>query len=516
MVTGAIIKKNEYHDSVFLMRVAKRVSEQRGITQAAALMGTEKNKIVLVEIGINEAEVLSATPNDLILAVKGENREAVDFVLKMVDQWLIPEEGNAGQTSYRRLDEALPHLPKANLAIISLPGEYAGKEAQRALEKGLNVFLFSNNVPLETELSLKQYARAHGLIVMGPDCGTAIVNGAGIGFANVIRQGSIGVVGASGTGMQEFTSLVHKAGSGISHAIGTGSNDLSDIIGGISIISAFEALESDNRTQVIAIISKPPGLKTLSRLIEWFEKSRKPVVACFLGLKEKISVSNPGFSQVSTLDEAAISAVRIATGQSPKAISIDSDEFDLLIAAEKAGMKPEQTYLRGLFAGGTFCYQTQQIFRDAGVKFHSNAPLKGIAPLPDPVASIGHSLVDMGADSFTDGRPHPMIDSTLRRERILTEAGDPKIAVLLLDFILGFNSAPDPVGDLVRAISEAKGIVLQRGGYLSVVASVCGTEKDPQNLEEQIRLLKETGAIVLPSSAQAALFAQKLVRSLSN
>ena len=514
MVTGLVVRKNEYHDSVFLMRVANRLSEQKGVLQAAALMGTEKNKGLLAEIGIRGGEIAAATVNDLVLAVKAENQRTLDGVLQNVDQWLHLGPGDAGPSVIRTLDEAQARQPHSNLAVISVPGEYAAREARRALERGLNVFLFSDNVPVESEQTIKTYAREQGLLVMGPDCGTAIIGGVGIGFANVVRRGPIGVIGASGTGIQEFTTLVHHAGSGISHAIGTGSRDLADSVGGISVLSALQALESDARTKVIAILSKPPGQRTLVHLLPRIRQCPKPVVTCFLGLKKGFSPENISHRAARTLDEAAALAVELATGQPPPNIDLDSPEFHALIQKERAGLKAEQKYIRGIFAGGTFCYQAQQVFQEAGIRVHSNAPLEGNWPLPDPQQSGEHTLIDMGADEFTTGRPHPMIDSRLRRERILAEAQDPQVAILLLDFVLGFNASPDPAGELAPAIAEAKAEAEKRGRGLTVIASVCGTEGDPQGFQRQVQVLEAAGVGVFPSSARAAQWSALLVKSL--
>ncbi|MDH4265229.1 MAG: acyl-CoA synthetase FdrA [Deltaproteobacteria bacterium] len=514
MVTGWVIRKNEYHDSVFLMRVAKRLSDREGILQAAILMGTEKNKGLLVEIGVSGAEISNATPNDLILAVKAESEQALTNVLATIDQWLSPDAGRAGKFNIRTLDEAMVRQPHSNLAVISVPGAYAAREAQKALECGLNVFLFSDNVPVENERSLKEFARKHGLIVMGPDCGTAIIGGVGVGFANVVRRGPIGVIGTSGTGIQEFTTLVHRAGSGISHAIGTGSRDLSDEIGGISMLSALDALDVDMPTKAIAIISKPPDPTALAYLVPRILQCHKPVVVCFLGLKKEPPHANIRYQTAHTLDEAAALAVQIATGNPPSRFRTDDSQFQALISKERAVMKPGQKYLRGIFAGGTFCYQAQQVLQEAGLVVYSNAPLQGTFKLPDPLQSKDHTLVDMGADEFTAGRPHPMIDARLRRERLLAEGQDPQVAILLLDFILGFNSSSDPAGELVASITEAKAKAKERRGFLSVVASVCGTEEDPQNFAGQVRKLQEAGAVVFPSSAQAAHFCTVLLRSL--
>ncbi len=510
MATGYTIRSNLYFDSVFLMRVAKRLSEELGIEQAAALMGTEKNKRLLAGMGFEDAEILSAGPNDLIIALKGKTLSSVNAILENVDVWLLRKPSGLTKPVSRTLDEALTHQPSANLVVISVPGEYAASEAQRALERGLNAFVFSSNVPIEDELSLKRYARERGLIVMGPDCGTAIIAGVGVGFSNVVRRGPIGVIGATGTGLQEYTSLVHQGGSGISHAIGIGSRDLSDAIGGISALSALEALEADPQTKLIALLSKPPGAKTLNLLLERLNRCSKPIVACFLGIRKYPSEMEIRLARTRTLDEAAALATQMATGKPAVHIGVGSRELEAIVAREQAGMASEQKYIRGIFAGGTFCYQAQQVMRDAGLVVHSNAPLDGMHGLVNPLRSVEHALIDMGADEFTQGRPHPMIDATLRRDRILAEAQDPQVAVLLLDFILGYNASPDPVGDLLETIAKAKLSASQRGGFLSVAASVCGTEDDPQNLQEQTRALEEAGVVVLPSSAQAALFSQML------
>ncbi len=512
MVTGCVIRKNEYHDSVFLMRVAKRISEQKGVLQAAALMGTEKNKVLLAEIGIGGKEVEAAAPGDLMIAVQAEDAETLSAMLGNAERWLRPSLDRPGAIPVRTLEEALGRQPHSNLAVISIPGPYAAREARRALERGLNVFLFSDHVPVQDELALKEYAREKGLMVMGPDCGTAIIGGKGIGFANAVRRGPIGVIGASGTGIQEFTTLVHHAGSGISHALGTGSRDLSDEIGGISVQSALLALESDPQTKVIALISKPPGRKTLARILPRLQSCSKPFVACFLGSGKRIQTEKAPYPMARTLDEAAAAALRLATGREKSTFPPEPPDFQVLLRRERNATRPPRKFLRGIFAGGTFCYQAQQILRDAGVTAYSNAPLEGNRRLPDSGRSLEHTLVDMGADEFTSGRPHPMIDSSLRRERILQEAGDPEVSVILLDFILGFNASPDPAGDLASAIARAKAGAKEKGGFLSVVASVCGTEGDCQDFVRQVKKLEEAGAVVFPSSARATQFCLELIR----
>ncbi len=399
--------------------------------------------------------------------------------------------------------------------VISVPGAYAAREARKALEQGKHVFIFSDNVPVEQEVELKQLARERGRLVMGPDCGTSLIGGVGIGFANRVRRGPIGVVGASGTGIQEFTSLVHQAGSGISHAIGTGSHDLSDAVGGITTLMGIDALEADPATRVIAIVSKPAGNNTLEGLIERIQSCKKPVIGCFLGLRDRLQGVGENFHQAMTIDEAVQMALQYGQGAHKLVEGRKQFTMQEAIQQEVANWRPGQRYLRGLFAGGTFCYQTQQVLRDAGLAAYSNAPLDKRYKLENPEVSLEHSVIDLGDDHFTQGKPHPMIDATERRKRILAEAADPEVAILLLDFILGYVSSPDPVGDLIEAIREAKAIAALRGGSLTVVASICGTDQDPQGLDRQKKLLEQAGVLVFSSNFQAARFCADLLLTAS-
>ncbi len=513
MAAGFRIRKNQYFDSVFLMQVAQRLSGEPGIEQAIALMGTEKNRCLLADLGFGSPEIMSAEANDLVVALIGASPADVQPVLDNLDNWLLRKPAQVSKTVVRTLDEARSRQPHTNLVVISVPGSYAAGETRKALERGLNVFLFSDNVSVDDELTLKKYAQERGLIVMGPDCGTAIVAGIGLGFANVVRRGPIGVIGAAGTGLQEFTSLVHQNGSGISHAIGTGGRDLSDAIGGITTFRALEALEADPKTAVIVLLSKPPGQMTLNRLVERLNQCTKPVVACFLGIRRYPSERDIRFTAARTLDEAVAIAVQATSGKTWADPGMDSERHQALIAKERARMQPGQKYIRGIFAGGTFCYQAQQIMRDGGLVVHSNAPLDGMLMLSDPSRSAEHTLIDLGADEFTQGRPHPMIDASLRRARILEEAQDPQVAVLLLDFVLGYNASLDPVGDLLESILTARHMVSERGGYLSVVASVCGTDGDVQDIRAQSAALDQAGIVVVPSSAQAALLSREIALS---
>lgn len=510
MASGYVVRKNEYYDSVFLMRIAQILNDEPGVQQSLVLMATQANKTILAEAGISGSSIDTATPNDLVVAVISLENAIVEMMLASLDARLQNISRPDKPSSFRSFDEAAIFNTGINLAVISVPGNYAAREAKKALEHGKHVFLFSNNVSLEEEVELKQLAEKKGLLVMGPDCGTSIINGAGIGFANIVRRGPIGVVGAAGTGLQEFTSLVHQAGSGISHAIGTGSRDLSDSIGGITTLMSFEALEADLATKVIAIVSKPAQPETLQAILNRIQTSTKPVIGCFLGLDKPLDFDGKDFSQASNIDDAVQLALDQVGIKHEMPSSLESGADDL-IAQETSRWSPEQRYIRGVFAGGTFCYQSQQVLRDSGIPTYSNSPLDKRYHLESPETSLEHTLIDMGDDFFTRGKPHPMIDATERRKRILAEADDNEVAVLLLDFILGFVSSPDPVGDLIDAIHLAKETFEQRGSHLTVVASVCGTDQDPQNLLLQKKSLEQAGVLVFPSNIQASRFCTRII-----
>jgi FdrA protein len=512
MASGFVIRKNNYYDSVFLMGVNKRLSQAEGVLQTAVLMGTDANKQLLADIGIHEDEINVATPNDLIVAVIGESSQVVDSVLGELDQALHTLDERVSVPRIRSLEDAVTKKPHANLAVLSIPGEYVPREARKALDRGLNLFIFSSNVPIEEELELKNLAADNSLLVMGPDCGTSILGGVGVGFANVVDRGAFGVIGPSGTGLQEFTTQIHNAGYGISHAIGTGSHDLSDEIAGITTNQALETLESDPQTKVITIIAKPPSKTTLTKLIERVKRCNKPVIGCFLGAQMELSQETEALTWASTIDQAVLLAIQHLEDKVDIVNIAPSKQERELAAKSRMDWAPEQRYLRGLFAGGTFCYQSQQILGEAGIVVHSNTPLDPKTKLSNSDKSFEHTLIDMGDEKYTLGKPHPMIDNTERSKRILTEGRDPSVAVLLIDFVLGYNASMDPVGDLLDAILDVKQLKQQHVGELTVVASICGTDKDPQELSLQMNLLKEAGVIVFRSNAKASLFCCELLK----
>jgi FdrA protein len=504
MVTGITIRKNQYYDSVFLMGFNNRLSKMEGVLQTAVLMGSDANKEVLRDLGFVNAAVKSASANDLVVGVSAETQAVVDEILLHLDKLLIEVNSSKRSLELHTLAEAIAAKPEANLVVISVPGEYAARETRKSLEAGKHVFLFSDNVSIQDEVSLKLYAREHGLLVMGPDCGTSLIGGVGIGFANAVRRGKIGAIAAAGTGLQEFTCMVHNAGYGISHAIGTGGRDLSDSVGGLTTLTALDALEKDSSTEVIVILSKPPGEKTLETLVERMKTCQKPVICCFLGIKCQIEGEGVAFKRAKIIDETVQMAIQAIGGEVNQVNpQIDARQGTQLVQRGK--------YLRGVFAGGTFCYQSQQILRDAGINVFSNAPLNKKCLLIHPNQSQQHTIVDMGDEFFMLGRPHPMINGSQRALRIIKEAQDPEVGVLLLDFILGYNASMDPVGELLEAIQKAKWIAQKRGDTLQIVASICATDGDPQDLALQTTMLNDCEVVVFRSNAQATQYCVDLL-----
>jgi FdrA protein len=517
MITRNVVKKNFYNDSVSLMLLSSKLSGLDGIKEAAVMMGTDHNKALMKRSGLLLPESETASPNDMIVAVMATDEQSIEAALETVEEHLTATSKTAtlseNELVARTQDTALKMLPDANLALISVPGRYAAAEARKALDKNLNVFLFSDNISIEEEKDLKDAAVDKGLLMMGPDCGTAIINGVGLGFANAVQKGPIGLVAAAGTGLQEVTYIIDKLGGGISQALGTGGRDIKAAVGGTIMLMGLKALANDPVTKVIVLISKPPEGAVLKKLNAALATVGKPVVTCFLGAEMVTSGDN--LHPVRTLEEAAIKAVQLSgvSDNCQAQFIIPDSQVKEIATAEGAGFQVQQKYLRGLFSGGTLCYEAMLVLRDSVGEVYSNVPLDQQYVLADPEQSKKHTLIDMGDDYFTDGRPHPMIDPGLRVDRFKREALDPETAVILLDVVIGYGSHADPAGALVSAISEAKAAAVKAGRYLSVVASVCGTEDDPQNLKEQEKKLRQSGVIVMPSNAQAAVMAAAIIAS---
>ena len=486
MTDSVTVRPGEYHDSVVLMQASRDVAAVDGVEAALVAMATELNLHLLAEMSFSTDDVARATPNDLIVAIRGRDEATVLRARGALDAALRPSPTDSSDgvglsaTPAPQTAEATVRHAGANIALISVPGDHAYVEAMGALNAGAHVMLFSDNVSLTQERALKETAASRDLLVMGPDCGTVVIGGVGLGFANAVRQGPVGIVGASGTGIQQICCLLDGAGVGVSHAIGTGSRDLSDEIGGTSTLRALEALDRDPATNVIVVVSKPPSDSVAATVRNAAAACTTPTILALLG------ESSAGDEAV-TLEGATVAALALL-GQD----TVVPRSWPALPAKSTAQPRPGGTFrgtLRGLFSGGSLCREATTI----------------VAQMLGPSEADG--LIDLGDDQFTRGRAHPMIDYRLRLERMHAAIDDPAVSVVLLDVVLGYGAHPHPSDELAPLIETAR-----RNG-VAVVVSLCGTQTDPQGLERQAEALQAAGASVWLSNAAAARHAVMLVET---
>jgi len=509
---NTLVKPSEYHDSVSLMLVAQELARLPGVTDAAVVMGTEANKGILEGAGLLTAEAQAATANDLVIALSAEDG-ALERALAEVDRLLKGKQAEADTSEFqpKTLRSAVKASPSANVCVISVAGRYAAEEAWEALRQGLHVLLFSDNVSLADEIALKRYASEHGLLLMGPGAGTAILNGTALGFANLLPSGPVGIVSAAGTGLQEVSCLLAKGGVGITQGIGTGGRDLKEEVGGIMMLAGLQALQDDPATEVILLVSKPPAQSVAQKVLDQVSRSDKPTVVCFLGMKSSPDGVAGKVKFTRTLEEAAYLAAELARPGLPTQPD-RSGELDAIAKELRSQLQPKQRFLRGLFSGGTLCYESQVIWRDLlSEAVLSNAPLDDSQKLADSNRSVGHTAVDLGEEEFTVSRLHPMIDNDLRIRRLLQEARDPETAAILLDVVIGYGAHPNPATELGAAVRKARAEASADGRQLVFVASVTGTEADPQRLSHQVQALEQAGVIVRPSNADAARLITRIV-----
>lgn len=533
MAIRALLKRNTYYDSITLMYVAQAVKDLPGIEDAGAVMATELNHELLrnsdlLPVAFIAEQATSPGPEDLLIVVRAIDEAHAEKALAAAEKHLTsgaPRGPSVGagtalgavgpRAVARSLETALRLDETANLAVISVAGEHAWLEAEQALRHGLHVFLFSDNVPLAQEQRLKALAASKGLLLMGPDCGTAIINGVGLGFSNVVPRGSIGIVGASGTGMQQLICLIAAAGMGISQAIGTGGRDLSAAIGGVMMRSGLQLLTNDPQTQVIMLVSKPPAERIAHEILTAVHLP-KPLVIVFPG-----TAPAPAPSAISgnahlapTLTAGAELAVSLAGGDSARVPGKDTLlKYDL--AAARAQLAPSQRYIRALYAGGTLCDEAMLLLSEQVGAVASNIPLRPEWALAPGAMYRGHTALDLGSDEFTQGRPHPMIDPTLRLQYLARASQDPETAVILLDIVQGFCAHQNPAAVYAPAIIQARARASAAGRSLPVIISLCGTEGDPQRLSLQRTALEAAGALVFESNLAAALAAASFVSDVS-
>lgn len=509
------VMPNCYMDSILILSVSRELMKLPGVHKAVAVMATDMNKTVVGEFGGMTPAAASAGPNDLIVSLDCEDESTIKAAESRVREMASGKEGtivaNEAETEYRTISSAKRTVPEANICIISLPGEYAAAEAASAIANDMNLFIFSD-MSEDEELELKLTAHKKGLFVMGPGAGTAIINGLSIGLMSKVRPGRIGIVAASGSGLQEVAVIIHRLGGGVSQAIGVGGHDLSEKVGGIMFLQAIDYFASDPGTDVIVLVSKPPHPETARKIYSSLPED-KPCVIFFLGGDSK-EIEKAGAYAPQTLEEAAFMAVSLLNGKKPDSSdSIAAAKVELAHTAdeERGKLAPSQKYLRGLFCGGTHSEEAVTLLNSFVPGLHSNISFGGANLLEDRHVSVGNSLVDMGDEVFTKGKPHPVMDPSILVDRIIQEAHDPETGVILFDLLYGYAIHPDPVGAIEDALKEVQRIEKDDGRHICLVASLCGTDLDPQNVAEQERRLREYGVLILPSNAKAALLAGLIV-----
>jgi FdrA protein len=499
--TAARVQRGRYVDSVELLAVTRTLRQSEGVEFAAAVMATPANLDDLREQGFEGDELAAATPNDLVLAVRAPDATLVADALERGEQALSPSGSTiAGPPARqpRSVRQAVDELVDANVAIVSVPGPYAALEAHDALAAGLDVLLFSDNVSVDEEVALKDHAARAGRLVMGPGAGTASLGGCGLGFANSVATGHVGVVAAAGTGAQEVMVLLDRWGEGVSHVIGVGGRDLSAAVGGRSARRAIQALENDPGTDVVLLVSKPPSPDVATAVIS--AAASKPLVAALVGLTPGATVDGAA-AVSSTLEGGVAHVVELRGGRPP------SDWSPWRRAVERGvdGLSPGRVAVRGLFSGGTLCYEALTLLQPLLGPVWSNTPLDERYHVPAPDGA--HVCLDLGEEEYTTGRPHPMIDAEARLE-LLDDAGTrPDLAVVLLDVVLGHGAHPDPASVLAPACAA-----LAAPGGPRVVVYVLGTDRDPQGLDRQCAVFRDAGCLLAPTGARAALAAAAIAR----
>lgn len=488
-----IVKKGSYHDSVVLMLLTNQISTIEGVKKVSIMMATPANKDIYKQSGLSTPELEEATANDMVVVADVDEEGILDTIMAEVDEFFKKQSTESGDKkgaeSVKSWEKALDRLPDANLAVISIPGAYAALEADRALSEGMNVFMFSDNVTLEDEIQLKKKAHEKGLAVMGPDCGTGIIQGVPIAFTNNVTPGSIGIIGASGTGIQELTTIIDRLGEGVKNAIGTGGRDLSADVGGITMMDMIEAMESDDSVKVLIIISKPPAKVVRDKIYNRLSNFKKPVVTLFLGEKPEYHEEN--FYHAYTLDEAARLAVELVRGEKIEEAEVKTDRSAFYKAEDKKTIK-------AYYSGGTLAGEAAMLIKDALDMKIPPEKAEGFM-----LKTGGHIVVDLGDDVYTQGKPHPMIDPAKRIECMQEAVDDESTGAILLDIMLGYGSHEDMAGVLLPTICQLKEKAESQGRKVFFVATVCGTRRDFQGYDEAVNKLKEAGVIVCENNKLA-------------
>ena len=500
MLFKVFVYKNQYQDSVRLMSISREAAKLDGVSKVLALLGTVSNKDVIARLGLKDPAVDAATASDLMFCIEAKDDAAVKAALDNVQAHLKTKAGGskAEELKPATIEEAADRLEDANFCMISLPGPMAKLDVLSAINRGLNVMLFSDNITIEDEIELKKKAIEKGLLMMGPDCGTAIIAGVPLALANVVRRGDIGIVAASGTGIQEVTCLIDRFGGGITHALGCGGRDLRKQVGGLEMRFGIKKLAATPGNKTLLLLSKPGDPAVLNAVLDEARATGLRTVTCLIGGKPD-ELNTEGIIFTRTLEEAAFAALGKPV---PELV------FPKALDDRIAKLDSQRKYMRGLFSGGTLCYESLVILDDK-FDIESNVPLRKELFLEAPTKGKKHCCVDLGEDEFTRGIPHPIIDTGLRGQRLEEDMRDPTCRVIMMDIVLGFGADPDPASKFAAIINRVRKD-LPDGGPI-IVCSVCGTDADPQSCAQQEKTLEDAGCFVFPTNAQAAKAVARIV-----
>jgi len=507
----SLVLPGMYRDSIFLMQLSRELTLSSGARQVYAIMATARNKELLARSNLLTLEIEAALPDDLAIAIDATG-ESLAKALVIAREVINRPEPTAYNHSQLSIEQAVRMRPVKSLTMLSVPGEYARYEAARALENNADVFFYSGDVSIEDELALKKLASSKGVLLMGPECGSAAIDGVPLGFVNRVRRGEIGIVASTGTGLQEVSCLLDRCGLGISSAYGTGGRDMTDAIGGLSTLTALQRLADDPVTKLVLVIGTLPGEETRKTLLQAYRQIGKPVLARYFGVQDCRMEQEAGIRCAKNLTDLA----SLAASQLAPVLDISEIERPDVLPS-LSGVAPRRGFVRGIFSGGALCRdaveQVQSLLPDSSAIL-SNTDIPGVRRIMGTSSSTGHTFLDMGANEFTIGRPHPIVSPEIKLERIVTELCAPDTAVVLADIILGYGVAKNQLSLFVQAIDKAAALSSGKSRAVPIVVSVCGTENDDPSRSSQIALLQEAGIAVLGSNARAAAHAVALAGGL--
>jgi len=511
-----ITKKNFFKDSVQMMQLSQQLKDEQGVVDAAIVMGTDLNKNTLKNMNLLTEDGATATENDTLISISCQDQNSLNNAIQKAEQ-LLTSSSVKTKNEFASLASALDAFSDATIASLSIPGQFVKEVATELIKKQLHLFVFSDHVPLEDEIYLKNLALENNVLFMGPEAGTSILNGTVFGFGNRVRKGSVGIIGASGTGIQESSTMIDLFGEGISHGIGVGGRDLRNDIGGMMTLKAMEVFENDPNTKAVLLVSKPVEDDVRNKIINKINSfSKKNYVLCLVGdnenredsarIKFSKSIQTSVLKILKSLDDNIYKKIM-------NVIRIQVNESINLAESLSKDLNGEQKFVRGFFAGGTLCYESKIILEQMIGKVYSNLRSDDEYSVKGNVPSKENTLIDFGEEEFTSARPHPIIDPLLRKNRILEDANDPNVGVIIIDIICGINAAKSTISFHAETIKKAIQTAKEQGRKLSVFAYICGTEKDVS--ENELKLLTDSGAKLFTSNALMS-FAAALVVNKSD